>query len=115
MSNPDGVDHFFQVPTTGRLVSAIACALWGDAFTDARERGEKTQTCARGSPTPLGAAGTAWSVSLRAHIPSDIISFRLPPSAEGADLTRERGGGREIFIKKGNRAPHGIGDASPSP
>ena len=35
MSNPDGVDHFFQVPTTGRLVSAIACALWSDAFTDA--------------------------------------------------------------------------------
>ena len=114
MSNPDGVDHFFQVPTTGRLVSAIACALWGDAFTDARERGEKTQTCARGSPTPLGAAGTAWSVSLRAHIPSDIISFRLPPSAEGADLTSERGE-REIFIKKGNRAPHGIEDASPLP
>ena len=103
MSNPDGVDHFFQVPTTGRLVSAIACALWGDAFTDARERGEKTQTCARGSPTPLGAAGTAWSVSLRAHIPSDIISFPLPPSAEGADLTRERGGERSLLKRETER------------
>ena len=103
MSNPDGIDHFFQVPTTGRLVSAIACALWGDAFTDARERGEKTQTCARGSPTPLGPAGTAWSVSLRAHIPSDSISFPLPIFP------------LPIFIKKGNRAPHGIGDASPLP